>query len=483
MKSILLSDESKKKLEIFFEMNKLEDGRYPVSSVIKLFRFSKNTVYQLLEKIAADLESLFGYELFDKNGKIIWAKTAFDMNRYNQFLLRKSLPYNFIRFILLHPGKTLNDFCSANFISSSTIRRTLQPFLAFLKKFEIKINLSSMKLEGNEYEIRMLFHTILWSCSLGQGILEVEEVTQKEEDVLKRLGIANCPYINNDDILTILLIAKLRIQGGLFEKKLLPIDNFIPNETIDVLTDYLSTFAPTNTHLDAEVRSLAFQLYFSNLYYHNDDVRVIELSAYYLGKKGDGKFIPIIDRLFKRIDLKVQPDTILPLANLISILFTFSLNRRPLPWMKEFSSYEVLFPKFTPKTIVPVESFFSKISTKEGFEWLSDYPYEFYKYVYYALKAYVAKDSTTVKVAIVPIPNQRIMSELQAFLALFSFIDVVFRDQPDSEIDLFISTFESLIPDHASTFFLVGTNEVTLEAKNDLFSLLYNIYTEKINKQ
>ncbi|MBO0451341.1 helix-turn-helix domain-containing protein [Candidatus Enterococcus murrayae] len=349
MKSILLSDESKKKLEIFFEMNKLEDGRYPISSVIKLFRFSKNTVYQLLEKIAADLESLFGYELFDKNGKIIWSKKAFDMNRYNQFLLRKSLPYNFILFILLHPGKTLDDFCSANFISTSTIRRTLQPFLTFLKKFEIKINLSSMRLEGNEYEIRMMFHTILWACSLGQGILEVEEVTQKEAAVLKQLGIADCSYINNDDILTILLIAKLRIQGGFPEKSSLPVDDFIPSKTINILTDYLSNFVPSNTYLETEVRSLAFQLYFSNLYYHKDDVRVKDLSSYYLEKKGDGKFIPIIDRLFKRVDLKVQQDTMLPLVNLISIFFSFSLNHRPLPWMKEFSNYEVLFPNFTPR--------------------------------------------------------------------------------------------------------------------------------------
>ncbi|MBO0451340.1 hypothetical protein [Candidatus Enterococcus murrayae] len=75
------------------------------------------------------------------------------------------------------------------------------------------------------------------------------------------------------------------------------------------------------------------------------------------------------------------------------------------------------------------------------------------------------------------------MSELQEFLALFSFVDVSFSNQPDSEIDLFISTFESLIPDHTSAFFLVGTNEISHEAKNDLFSVLYNLYTDKITKQ
>lgn len=479
MKSILLSDESKKKVEIFLEMNRLEDGKYSISTIIKLLRFSKNTVYHLLENIAIDLDKLFDYKLFDDNGKIVWSKNAFDMNRYNQFLLQKSLPYNFILFILRNPDKTLEDFCNVSFTSASTIRRTLQPFLTFLKKFEIKVNLSSMKLEGNEYEIRMLFHTVLWSCSLGQGIISVQEDVKKEEDVLKKLGFTDCPYINTNDILTILLIAKLRIQSNspVLEP---PVSiDFVPVETTDVLREYLSSFVPSTAHLNAEVRSILFQIYFSNLYFHKDDVRVMDIHHYYLEKKKDSKFIPVIDKLFRRLDLNTYPNRTLPLVNLISIFLSFSLNRRPLPWMYEFSDYEDLFPNIAPQKITAVESFFSKISCKKEFYWLSKYPSDFQKYVYYILNPYIVESSLNVKVAIVPTPNHRIMSELDHFLSLFSFVDVSYSDRADSGIDLFISTFKSLIPDETASFFLVSTNELSLETKNHLFSIMYKLYFGK----
>lgn len=479
MESILLSDDSKKKFEIFLEMNRLEDGKYSISTMIKLLRFSKNTVYHLLENIAIDLDTLFDYKLFDENGKIVWSKKAFDMNRYNQFLLQKSLPFNFILFILRNPDKTLEDFCNASFTSASTIRRTLQPFLTFLKKFEIKVNLSSMKLEGNEYEIRMLLHTILWSCSLGQGIISVQEEMKKEEEVLKKLGFADCPYINTNDILTILLIAKLRIQSNSTVLESPASIDFVPAKATSVLIDYLSSLVPSTACLNAEVRTLLFQIYFSNLYFHKDDVRVTDIHHYYLEKKKESKFIPVIDKLFRRLDLNTYPNRTLPLVNLISIFLSFSLNRRPLPSMNEFSDYEVLFPRIVPQKITAVESFFSKLSCKKEFNWLSKYPPDFYKYVYYILNPYIVKRSFNVKVAIVPIPNHRIMSELDHFLSLFSFVDVSYNDRADSDIDLFISTFESLIPDEASSFFLVRTNELSLEAKNHLFSIMYKLYFEK----
>ncbi|MGL9729645.1 helix-turn-helix domain-containing protein [Enterococcus sp. DIV0756] len=482
MKSILLSDDSKKKIEIFLEMNNLEDGKYSISTIINLLRFSKNTVYHLLESIAIDLDTLFNYKLFDENGKIIWSKKAFDMNRYNQFLLQKSLPYKFILFILRNPDKTLEDFCSASFTSASTIRRTLQPFLTFLKKFEIKVNLSSMKLEGNEYEIRMLFHTVLWSCSLGQGIISVQENVEKEEEVLKKLGFADCPYINTNDILTILLIAKLRIQNNFPVLEPPASIDFVPVKTTDVLLDYLSSFISSTALLEAEVRSIVFQIYFSNLYFHKDDVRVTDIHHYYLEKKKGSKFIPVIDKLFRRLDLNTDHNRTLPLVNLISIFLSFSLNRRPLPWMNEFSDYEVLFPSIAPQKITTVEAFFSKISCKKEFNWLSKYPPEFYKYVYYILNPYIVEKSLNVKVAIVPIPNHRIMSELDHFLSLFSFVDVSYNDQADSDIDLFISTFESLVPDETTSFFLVSTNELSLETKNHLFSIMYKLYFEKKEK-
>lgn len=479
MESILLSDESKKKLEIFLELNKLDDGIYSISSIIKLLRFSKNTVYHLLENISVDLDTLFGYKLFDENGKIIWSKKAYDTNRYNQFLLRQSLPYNFILFVLLNPDKTLVDFCTTSFTSTSTIRRTLQPFLTFLKKFDIKINLSSMKLEGNEYEVRMLFHTILWSCSLGQGILEVQEERQKEEELLKKIGFFDCPYINNDDILTILLVAKLRIQNNFSVKSPPAINDFVPAEVTSAITDYLADFIPLTCSLDAEVKSLVFQIYFSNLYFHNDDIRVKDIYQYYLEKKKVIKFIPTIDKLFGRVDLTIGSNTLLPLVNTLSLFLSFSLNHRPLPWMNEFSNYEVLFPTITPQKIAPVEAFFSRVATKKELGWLSKYPYDFLNYIYYIFEPYMAQRALKIKVAIIPIPNHRIVSELCDFLAMFSFVDSCFRDQSDPEVDLYISTFESLIPDNTSNFFLVDTNEISLESKNELFASIYKLYMER----
>lgn len=165
--------------------------------------------------------------------------------------------------------------------------------------------------------------------------------------------------------------------------------------------------------------------------------------------------------------------------NTLSLFLSFSLNHRPLPWMNEFSNYEVLFPTITPQKIAPVEAFFSRVATKKELGWLSKYPYDFLNYIYYIFEPYMAQRALKIKVAIVPIPNHRIVSELCDFLAMFSFVDSCFRDQSDPEVDLYISTFESLIPDNTSNFFLVDTNEISLESKNELFASIYKLYMER----
>lgn len=483
MESILLSEDAKKKIRIVALLNDLDPGSYTTHYIASLSPFSKQTVLYLLDSISEDLEECFGYHFFDSNRRIPGGGTLIDTNRYHQFLIHKSVPYQFVLFILLTPHKTFNDFCTEQFMSASSVRRLLRPFLTFLETFEMKINLSSMKIEGNEYEIRLVLNALLWIGSSGRDLIEDDPFRQKHIEVLKKIGFWDCPFINNNEMLTILTVAKLRIENGC------PVDSFplknnhLPDQEIESLTEYLRQFLPNNSYLHTELPFYIYCLYYDFLAFDAQDIRIHYLEEYIRIEKeqSEDTFWLLFDELIHLVAAETEMTSsqiLMVSSNLSSILLGFFLNRRPLPNKNEISRHETVFPYIYQSSFEFIQAFTKKVSRRKGLGWIANVSNELNPYLSYVVKPYLCKKKKVI-VAITPLPNFILMRTLTEFLASFSFVEVVYKDKNDPEIDLFISTFQVFIPETSSNTFLVDVRGIPGNTKEQLFKKLYALYQKK----
>lgn len=482
MESILLSEDAKKKIRIVTLLNDLEPGNYTTHYIASLSPFSKQATLYLLDSISEDLEAFFGYHLVDSNRKIPGGSTIIDTNRYHQFLINQSVPYQFVLFVLLNPRKTLDDFCTQQFMSTSSVRRLLKPFLTFLETFEIRINLSSMKIEGNEYDIRLVFNALLWIGSSGRDIIEHNPFRQKHIEVLKKIGFWDCPFINNNEMLTILTIAQLRSENYCPVDSF-PLNNHLPDQETKILIQYLLQFLPKPAYLQSELNFLIYCLYYNFLAFDAQDIRISYLEEYIRMEKeqSEDRFWSLFDELIQLVTVEAGIDSReMPTvsSNLSSILLGFYLNHRPLPTKNEISKYETVFPYIYHRSFDFIQAFTKKVARRKGLGWLANVSNELNPYLSYVVKPYLYKKEKVV-VAITPLPNFTLMRTLAEFLASFSFVEVVYRDKDDPQVDLFISTFQAFIPETTISTFLVDVKGIPDNTKEQLFKKLYGIYQRK----
>ncbi|EOH97385.1 helix-turn-helix domain-containing protein [Enterococcus pallens] len=485
MESILLSEDAKKKIRIVNLLNNLDSGIYTTHYIASVSPFSKQTALYLLDSISDDLAELFGYHLFGSNRRITGGGTI-DTNRYHQFLIYKSVPYQFILFILLNPRKTLDDFCTQLFMSTSSVRRLLKPFLTFLETFDIKINLASMKIEGNEYEIRLAFNALLWIGSSGKDILEHDHFRQKHIEVLKKIGFWDSPFINNNELLTLLTIAQLRMENNCPVDSFPVMNNHLPKQETKILTEYLRQFLPDASQLPTELNFLVYCLYYKFLAFDAQDMRIHYLEEFIRMEKerSDDKFWLLFDELIHLVKAKTQMNTnefLTVSSNLSAILLGFYFNHRPLPDKNEIARHETVFPHIYQASFPFIQAFTKKVARRKGLGWITNVSDELAACLSYVVKPYLYEKKKVI-VAITPLPNFILMRTLAEFLASFSFVEVVYRDKNDPAVDLFISTFQSFIPETSSSTFLVDIRGVPDGMKEQLFKKLYAIYQKK-NRQ
>ncbi|GMS53161.1 helix-turn-helix domain-containing protein [Enterococcus raffinosus] len=485
MERFLLSEESKKKITVIKALHCLDSGSYSISYFNQLLPFSKKTVYFLLEEISKEWEELFDYCLLNEKNKINWTNNFLDMNSYCQYLIRKSVPYQFVLFLLLHPEKNLDDFSKSMFTSSSSIRRIIKPFVIFLEKFDIKVRLSSMKVIGNEFEIRMMLHSVIWNGSSGQDIINLNLDPSDELKLLKIIGILDCPTINTNELLTLLTVTKLRIEQKFFVKDLLFDVSLLETDVTIKLKNFLLEKKVPDSHLSEELFSLFYQLYCHLLFFDVDDIRLKYIKNYYLEleKKEKSLTMCLFNELLEEIRLNVEIEEDknydIILANLFIIVFSFTIKQRVLPTISEFSKNEIITQQEDYKALDFIKKRLKKVSRRKNFHWITDHFKDFIVYISFAILPYINTKKKKVNVAIVPLPNHMLINGIKRFLSLFSFVELSFAEENSPEIDLFISTFQRHVPKDCRNCFFVDIRGLNSRSKNELFSVLHQIYQEK----
>lgn len=105
--------------------------------------------------------------IIQKAGKIDSTTLLVTIDEYRYFLLRKSVPFQFILYFLTHDFPSIDDFCQRYFVSRSTVSRKMLPLKKYVKQFGLRFTYTEANLIGDERSARVLLFDALWLGTRG----------------------------------------------------------------------------------------------------------------------------------------------------------------------------------------------------------------------------------------------------------------------------------------------------------------------------
>ncbi|MBO0457166.1 hypothetical protein JZO77_10520 [Enterococcus hulanensis] len=237
-------------------------------------------------------------------------------------------------------------------------------------------------------------------------------------------------------------------------------------------------------HLETEMASLTYKMFYSETLLDIKDFRVPYLTLYMeaLTKQNDELQV-VLDELLTLLkdegDIS-DPDSLQLISlNFYSAFLLFHLENQATPALREFQQEEALTIKLNPQLASVIKVFLTKVIRRTKFKWAAPTLNELTRTIVYIIQPYWQPESIVVNVGITPIPNSQLVQELLQLFSLLTFVNTTFEDKASPDIDLFISPFKEQVPDPDVPFFLVPISGLTDKVEQQLFAQLLNIFQKK----
>lgn len=482
MNQILYNNIMKKKMYILQNLFKLEDDQYSINHLSGFTKYTQKTILSILNDLHLDFIDLFDYALLSKDQKINWQKDKVDFNKYRQFLMKQSIPYQFVLASILHPEQSLDEFCQSRFLSVSTARRTLSPFVKKMGEYNIQVKLSSMSISGNEFAIRCLYFSILWVGSFGEDLL-IGEDQQLLDDIKKHLEHSSTTYVLPQKLLAVLLIAKYRIKAGhiISEDLFLSID--LPRE-LDFMTTYFLEFLENGNQLHYEYHSFIYFIHYLPFCADSSDPRTLTVLRYL--KNLEIQKTPLA-RLFnsffnslKKHLAPTKPEHLQLLkANLFIVFSNFSIQRGKLPILDEFnlSKMSEIAPQDSD-LVNYLKVFICKAVRRKHLNWLNECSENLILYLVFFIDPFWSKEEK-LNVTIAPIPNTVVLQQLYKILDMLAFVNYSINNKIAPDTDVYISTYDTLSPCNNDSLYLIPYDGLDTQFEKDLFTFLLSKHKQK----
>lgn len=489
--TLLLEDSMGQKLVIMEFFLQQPAGSYPINTVCSYLTLSHGTTGSLLAEINRDLQALSGYTFFGRDRKVIWQPDFYRHNCYIQYLVRNSIPYQFVLQTLMQPEESFDTFCNKLFLSESTILRKLRPLKLLLQRFNLNLSAKKMKITGSELVLRMFYSTYLWLGNHGEDLDQAALSLQDEVWFAQKLNEDCHHFMHTKEIFLHLGVQRLRYeQGHLLDEEAYPdllIDSFSQS-----LLAYTQKFIAEKTQQQRHQLSLNCLFLLTPLYLEMD-FRGKKLLEYFLALPEKDSLKRLVfefqDYFFTEIAaLKATEYEYLNLwqVNFLTILLRFDLIAGDIPMISDLSRYIPLIERPLFDQLKRQQKiFFQKVAKRQSFPWLSKHLNDFVEDCTYALFANYKNcfHRYYLTVGIITSPDYYIQQILNNLMRQFTFVNVVFTTADDQNVDFFMTTFEDLLPpDCDKPYFLIDlTHEI--HCQTQLFNALWEAYHQKALKQ
>ncbi|BCA84714.1 hypothetical protein EsVE80_02370 [Enterococcus saigonensis] len=487
---LILEDAARQKISVMEFFSDKEAGTYSINYLCSELNLSYTTLSTLTQEIHENLLNLVAEPFLITNGKILWQPANYQHNEYIQYLVRTSIPYNFILYSLTKPEVTFEKFCEDFYLSQSTILRKLRPLKKYLNSFGIRLLASKMKIAGNEAMLRMFYTTYLWAGNLGKDIHLSQFDFSDERAIMRKLQFDKACFMHPREIFLRLAVNRLRAQQGhkleLPKFKTLPFSKFLPE-----LTSYCQKFITDPQQAYIQGRFISYMLYFTPFYINIYDFRIKELNDYYEAlKKNKNSLINLIEEyeqyFFTELIPKTTPsyeETFLLRINLFVTFMNYITYQGDVPLIMDITRQKQTHEHDAYLELLKRNGeFFRRICRRKDFAWLTNCYDDLIEDITYVILPTFKKccDDQILNVGILTIPDYFIMQTIKEVLEQFGFVKVYFTNFDDPNIDFFISTFDTLLPDNLTKPNFIIDLIADNNYEKELFAQLWNTYRKKV---
>ncbi|MCB5951555.1 helix-turn-helix domain-containing protein [Enterococcus sp. BWT-B8] len=490
LETIALDDFARKKLSMFHQLLELDDGIYSTRHFKQFTELSYARLVSLFAEMNDDLNQQSNIALLTDEGKIMIEKEALIQISYEQYLFQKSIAYKFLFASLFEKNYRLEDFCEKNFISRASALRKLQPLISYIKKFDININCSKMKITGNEATIRILYFNFFWLTSFGEDFFTVLNEERRGLELFDSEDKQWMTYVEPRQWFLLISINRLRIEKG-FYLGVTPFDQLIYPETNFSFLEELRVRGVTEKHRLRERDFLSYMLFYWNPFLHANDPRLTYVKSYMLDKHHPlGELINQFQTFYMGfldgITLSEEESDLLH-ANIFTTFLNHASREASLPLSVDFS-YELFkrnHPLFDP-LYEKIQDYLVKASQKSQYIWINNcLDHLVYSCTLFLLPFYEkSKNNHQLHVGVILFQNAMVSQSLSRFLAKIPFVQAeLITSSAKEEYDFYIATSPLLLSKNTrrkGNFKLIALNEME-NYQAILLSSLLEKYEEKVN--
>jgi len=162
--SLFFSGTEQNKLEVYHTISTLTPGLYRIQDIVTNQYFNYHQLTRLLREISEDLQEIGvkHWNFMASGGKIEIIEILPTMDFYRAYLLKNSLPFQYILSVINNGAEDIDAFCQRCSTSKSNLARKMRPLSHFMLKFNLKFSQNPINVIGDEYNIRLFLSRTTW---------------------------------------------------------------------------------------------------------------------------------------------------------------------------------------------------------------------------------------------------------------------------------------------------------------------------------
>lgn len=457
LEAIMLEDTAKRKLTLFKLLTLFSNKEHSINFFENRLDYSYSRVVYLLELIQQDLTKITGKttEIHQTTGVLYKQDISYD--RYYQFLITQSVPYQLLISILFYPNDNLAKFCEKNYHSKTTVVRKSKLLSNYFKQFNIKMNTSQLSLDGDERVVRLTLYMLIWLASQGTHLPKIHRNPINYEEITKIISPYfpdSYSYSAHKQITLILDIVYLRVKSGNILTEKTSIDPYIPTST-DHAKTFLGVLIKETKRLEAEAQFAAYLLIATPNFFRNNDYRLSLLNTYLDGQSNSAtklfkEFCTLFSEEIIRSNFSWDNEPIL-FGNVANIIFSTTIIEKNFPTLFHLIDHSLyLKNEYYYHLFTQFKAFFQKFSKRKNFGWLKDNVIQLSDTLAALLVPLYGSFQTenVVRIALIAESNYLLVQPLTQFIEELPFVQLVaYKDGEFSSFDFIVATSSYLIPE------------------------------------
>lgn len=448
------------KFKLFKRITQLNQSDISITQLSDELSLNYQQTFIIINEINNDLTKVLSNHpaILKKAGKIDSTKLLVTIDEYRYFLLKKSVPFQFILYFLNHDSPNIDDFCERYYVSRSTVSRKMLPLKKHVKQFNLRFTYTEANLTGDERAVRVALFDTLWLGTRGT-IWPFKSVAKEEAERLAEAFSEYFPlsrtYLGAKELTYFAAIFLCRMRKKIFVNyddryDFLMKDNpYYDFERLNKELGPIQALPPK--HSKGESSFIFFLAHYAPFYTLDDDPSLFQTLQDFSAKPN-----PVYELVQEFLEyatvniFKKEPEVLnkpIIMGNLLNITFTFFVLRQPFPNLQKLVELPRKKKKASEHLEAKIQAFFDEKSQEKEYKFI----YTIKTPLVHAFKSVLLpaydkpKHSDHLTVGVAFEHNFLLVRKIYQFLNDLGFVDSApYQETLNEEYDLVISS--SLLP-------------------------------------